>query len=158
MTTARDLALLRLVALRVAGPPPADAAEAVRLLTCVQGQDLPGALTSVALRTAQRTRAGVAAALDAGEVVRSWPMRSTLHLVPAEDLHWLLELCGPRVLAGAARRRAVLGLTESDTERARELVTAALSGGRRCGRKELLAALADGGVATTGQRGYHLLW
>ena len=158
MTTARDLALLRLVAQRVAGPPPADAAEAVRLLTCVQGQDLPGALTSVALRTAQRTRAGVAAALDAGEVVRSWPMRSTLHLVPAEDLHWLLELCGPRVLAGAARRRAVLGLTEADTERARELVTAALTGGRRCGRRDLLAAVADGGVAVAGQRGYHLLW
>ena len=71
MTTARDLALLRLVAQRVAGPPPATATEAVRLLTCVQGQDLPGALTSVALRTAERTRAGVAAALDAGEVVRS---------------------------------------------------------------------------------------
>lgn len=158
MTTPRDLALLRLVAQRVAGPPPADAAEAVRLLTCVQGQDLPGALTSVALRTAERTRAGVEAALDAGQVVRSWPMRSTLHLVPAEDLHWLLELCGPRVLAGAARRRAVLGITEADTERARELVTAALTGGQRCGRTELLAAVADGGVAVTGQRGYHLLW
>ena len=135
MTTSRDLALLRLVAQRVAG-----------------------ALTSVALRTAARTRAGVEAALDAGEVVRSWPMRSTLHLVPAEDLHWLLELCGPRVLAGAARRRAVLGLTETDTERAGEVVTAALRGGRRCGRKELLAVLADGGVDVTGQRGYHLLW
>ena len=158
MTSARDLALLRLVAQRVAGPPPATATEAVRLLTCVQGQDLPGALTSVALRTAARTRPGVEAALDAGEVVRSWPMRSTLHLVPAEDLHWLLELCGPRVLAGAAKRRAVLGLTETDTERAREVVTAALRGGRRCGRKELLAVLADGGVDVTGQRGYHLLW
>jgi hypothetical protein len=158
MTSARDLALLRLVAQRVAGPPPATATEAVRLLTCVQGQDLPGALTSVALRTAARTRPGVEAALDAGEVVRSWPMRSTLHLVPAEDLHWLLELCGPRVLAGAAKRRAVLGLTETDTERAREVVTAALRGGRRCGRKELLAVLADGAVDVTGQRGYHLLW
>ncbi|TFV64554.1 winged helix DNA-binding domain-containing protein [Geodermatophilus sp. DF01-2] len=157
MTTARDLALLRLVAQRVASPPPATATEAVRLLTCVQGQDLPGALTSVALRTAQRTRAGVAAALDAGEVVRSWPMRGTLHLLPAEDLPWMLELLGPRALAGAARRRAVLGLTEADTERARELVTAALAGGR-CGRKELLAAVAEGGVAVTGQRGYHLLW
>jgi hypothetical protein len=158
MTSARDLALLRLVAQRVAGPPPATATEAVRLLTCVQGQDLPGALTSVALRTAARTRPGVEAALDAGEVVRSWPMRSTLHLVPAEDLHWLLELCGPRVLAGAAKRRAVLGLTETDTERARAVVTAALRGGRRCGRRELLAVLADGAVDVTGQRGYHLLW
>ncbi|WNV76737.1 winged helix DNA-binding domain-containing protein [Geodermatophilus sp. DSM 44513] len=158
MTTATDLALLRLVALRVAGPPPADAAAAVRLLTCVQAQELPGAVTSVALRTAQRTRAGVEAALECGAVVRSWPMRSTLHLLPAEDLPWLLALCGPRVLAGAARRRAVLGVTDADTERARDLVTAALTGGRRRGRRDLLAAVADGGVATTGQRGYHLLW
>lgn len=158
MTTSRDLALLRLVAQRVAGPPPATATEAVRLLTCVQGQDLPGALTSVALRTAERTRAGVEAALDAGEVVRSWPMRGTLHLLPAEDLPWMLDLLGPRVLAGAAQRRAGLGLTEADTERARELVTAALTGGRRCGRKELLAVLTDGGVDVTAQRGYHLLW
>jgi hypothetical protein len=52
----------------------------------------------------------------------------------------------------------VLGLTEADTERARELVTAALRGGRRCGRKELMAVLTDGGVDVTGQRGYHLLW
>ncbi|RBY79838.1 winged helix DNA-binding domain-containing protein [Geodermatophilus sp. TF02-6] len=158
MTTSGDLALLRLVAQRVAGPPLPDAAAAVRWLTCVQAQDLPGALTSVALRTAGRSRADVAAALDAGAVVRSWPMRGTLHLVAAEDLCWLLELLGPRVLAGAAKRRAVLGLTEAEAERARELVVAAMTGGRRLGRAELLAAIADGGVATTGQRGYHLLW
>ncbi len=85
-------------------------------------------------------------------------MRSTLHLLPAEDLHWMLDLLSRRVLAGAARRRAVIGLTEADTERARELVTAALTGGRRCGRRELLDVVADGGVPVTGQRGYHLLW
>jgi hypothetical protein len=115
-------------------------------------------LTSVGLRTADRSRKGVEAALDDGAVVRSWPMRSTLHLVAAEDLGWLLELCGPRVLAGAAKRRATLGLTETDTERARELALAELSGGRRLGRAALLAVFDAGGVATTGQRGYHLLW
>src|SRR3954465_10593389 len=127
MTTPHEVALLRLVAQRIAGPPWPTAAETVRWLTAVQAQDYPGALTSVALRTEGATRTGVEAALDAGEVVRSWPMRSTLHLVAAEDLGWLLELCGPRVLAGAAKRRGGLGLTEADTERARELAVAALT-------------------------------
>ncbi|HEX2073456.1 MAG TPA: winged helix DNA-binding domain-containing protein [Geodermatophilus sp.] len=158
MTSLRELALLRLVAQRIAGPPVPGAAATVRRLTCVQAQDLPGALTSVALRTAGRSRADVEAALTGGEVVRSWPMRGTLHLVPAEDLHWLLELLGPRALAGAAQRRANLGLTEADTERARELAVAALRGGGRLGRQQLLGVLADGGVEITGQRGYHLLW
>ena len=45
----------------------------------------PGALTSVALRTPGGGRSDVEAALDAGDVVRSWPMRGTLHLVVAED-------------------------------------------------------------------------
>jgi hypothetical protein len=158
MTTPHEVALLRLVAQRIAGPPQPDAAAAVRWLTAVQGQDYPGALTSVALRTADRSRDGVVKALDSGEVVRAWPMRSTLHLVAAEDLGWLLVLCGPRVLAGAARRRAQLGLDERDTERARELAVAALESGRRLTRAALLAAFTAGGVDVTGQRGYHLLW
>jgi hypothetical protein len=160
MTTSspQEVALLRLVAQRVAGPRAASPAEAVGRLLAVQGQDYPGALTSIALRTAGAKRGDVEAALDSGNVVRSWPMRSTLHLVCADDLGWLLALCGPRVLAGAAKRRATLGLTEADAERARELAVAALSGGRRLSRAGMLRMLEEGGIATTGQRGYHLLW
>lgn len=158
MTSPHEVALLRLVAQRLAGPPHPTPAAAVRHLTALQGQDYPGALTSVALRTAGRRRADVEAALDAGDVVRSWPMRGTLHLVAAEDLHWLLALLGPRAIAGAAGRRARLGLTESDAERARDLAVAALAGGGRLPRESLLSAFAEGGVDVSGQRGYHLLW
>jgi hypothetical protein len=158
VTTPHDLALMRLVAQRLAGPPAEDAPAAVRWLTALQGQDFPGAVTSVALRTRSRQREDVLAALDGGTVVRSWPMRGTLHLVAAEDLHWMLELLGPRALAGLAGRRAHLGLTDGDAERARALAVAALSGGRRSSRAALLSAFDDGGVPTTGQRGYHLLW
>jgi winged helix DNA-binding protein len=158
MTSSGDLALLRVVAQRLAGPRPATATEVVRWLTAVQGQDLPGALTSVALRTAGGTRAAVTAALDRGEVIRSWPMRGTLHLVPAEDLAWMLDLLGSRVLAGAPTRRDRLGITDGDLEQSRELAVAALTGGSRLSRSELLDALTSGGVDTTGQRGYHLLW
>jgi hypothetical protein len=154
---APELALLRLVAQRLAGPPLPTVADTVRHLLAAQGQDLPGAMLSVALRIADGTRGAVEAALDAGEVVRSWPMRGTLHLVAAEDLGWLRELCVPRVMGGFAARRERLGLTDADAELAGDLASAALSGGRRLGRTELVAAFADGGVPTDGQRGYHLL-
>jgi hypothetical protein len=153
-----EVALLRLAAQRIAGPGFTTPAEAVRWMTAVQAQDYPGALVSVGLRTASRSRRDVEAALDAGEVIRSWPMRGTLHLVAAEDLGWMLALMAPRVVAGAATRRAQLDIDATVIERARDLAVGALSGGRRLSRHELLAVWDGAGVATAGQRGYHLLW
>jgi hypothetical protein len=157
VTASSEIGLLRLVAQRIAGPRLPSAVEAVRLLTCVQAQDYPGALTSVALRTADRRRAGVEGALDAGEVVRSWPMRGTLHLTVAEDLPWMLSLLASRMLTGRSARWAQLGLTEATADRAREVVLAAMTGGSRLGRKPLLAVMAEGGIDIAGQRGVHLL-
>jgi hypothetical protein len=156
MTSLHEVALLRLAAQWVAGPRGTPT-EAVRRLCAVQGQDFPGAITSIALRTADRRRKDVEVALDDGEIVRSWPMRGTLHLLAAEDLHWMVELLCTDVLPGLARRWAQLELTEADAERAREIVRTALAGGGRMRRADLLAAIDGGGVATTGQRGAHLL-
>lgn len=158
MSTLHEVALLRLAAQRIAGAGMTSAAEVVRWLTAMQAQDPVGVLTSVALRTAGGSRADVEAALDAGEVVKSWPMRGTLHVIAAEDLPWLLGLTTPRLVAGAARRRAALDLDLSILERARELAVQALAGGRQLRRAELLGVWDDAGLATTGQRGYHMLW
>src|SRR3954453_22892141 len=158
MTTLHELALLRLAALRLVGPAEPTAADVVRRLGAMQAQDYRGALTSDALRTARRLRKDVEAALDAGEVVRSWPMRGTLHFVAAEDLQWFLDTVGVRTLTGIGRRWAQLELDEAQAERARELVLAAIRAPGGATRAEVLAAIADGGVAVTGQRGCHLLW
>ncbi len=157
-TTPHEVALLRLVAQRLAGPPLDTPADVVTWLGAVQAQDYPGALTSVALRTVGRSRAAVEAALDAGDVVRSWPMRGTLHLVPAKDLAWMLDVAGPRVLAQTARRRSQLGLDDGAMARARDLAVAALAGGRRVTRAEMVAIWEDAGLAPAGGRGYHLLF
>jgi hypothetical protein len=158
VTSLRDIGPLRLAALRLVGPGEPTATDAVRLLGAVQAQDYPGALTSVALRTASRRRADVTAALDAGEVVRSWPMRGTLHLVAADDLRWFLDTVGVRALSGIGKRWAGLELDEAQAERARQLVVEALAMRERASRAELLTVIDAGGVAVTGQRGYHLLW
>ncbi len=158
MTALHEVALLRLVAQRVVGPGFATATEAVRWMTAVQAQDHRGALTSVALRTTSRARQAVEQALVAGEIVKSWPMRGTLHLVVAEDLPWMLDLMAPRVLAGAAARRAGLGLAPPVLQQGRELAVEALTAGRALRREELLAVWDKGGLTTAGQRGYHMLW
>jgi hypothetical protein len=159
MTTRHDLALLRLVAQRITGPSFATATDAVRWLTAVQGQDYRGGVTSIALRTRSGTRQDVEAALNAGEVVKSWPMRGTLHFLLAEDLGWMLTLSTPRVLAGAASRQAELGLDPSAIDHARELAMDALVGGRHLRRNDLLAIWDRAGVlGVVRQRGYHLLW
>ena len=80
-------------------------------LTAMQAQDYSGALTSVGLRTRARLRAEVVAALDTGDIVRSWPMRGTLHLTVARDLSWMLRLLAPRVIRGSVARRTGLGWT-----------------------------------------------
>jgi hypothetical protein len=156
MTSQQEVALLRLAAQWLAGPGAASPVEAVRRLGAVQAQDFPGAVTSVALRTAARRRKDVEVALDDGEIVRTWPMRGTLHLLAADDLRWMLELLASRALTALTARWAQLGLTGPDAERARELVTATLAGGRMR-RADLLTAIDEGGVSTAGQRGYHLL-
>jgi hypothetical protein len=154
----REVALLRLVAQRLVGPGEPDAAAAVRWLTAMQAQDFRGALTSVALRTERGSTQGVEAALSAGQIVRSWPLRGTLHLVAAEDLLWLLDLTASRQLTGAARRRAQLGIEDAAIGRAGELAETALRDRGPLRRAELFAAWEAGGVSTAGQRGYHLLW
>lgn len=158
VTQPAEVARLRLVSQHIAGAGAADATAAVRWLTATQGQDLQGAITSIALRTTARSRPEVEAALDAGEIVRSWPMRGTLHLVAAEDLHWMLQLLGPRVIAGTAGRRAQLGLDEAQIEHAREVAVGALAGGGRLTRAALSARWEDQGLITSAQRGYHLIF
>lgn len=153
---AHRIALLRLVAQRIAGPALPTPAAAVRWLTAMQAQDLRGALSSVAVRTTGG-RKQVEAALNTGEIVRSWPMRGTLHLVAAEDLTWLLDLLAPRVIASRARRYAELGLDQEAFDRARRAAESALAGGAALTRAELLAVFARAGVDPGGQRGYHLI-
>ena len=156
--TPHDIALLRLAAQRIAGTGFATATDAVGWLTAVQAQDYAGAVTSIALRTESKSRQGVEAALNAGDVVRSWPMRGTLHFVLAEDLGWMLDLTTKRLLTGAASRRAALGLDMPTIERARKSARDALAGGQQLRRDALLAIWKEAGLLTVKQRSYHLIW
>jgi Winged helix DNA-binding domain len=140
------------------GGRPADVAGVVAWLGAMQAQDLASGLWSFGVRLPRFTLDDVTAALERREAVRTWPMRGTVHFVPPRDVHWMLDLMGIRALAGAAKRRASLGLSEQVADRAVEVLGAALAGGGRLTRAQCVAVLADQGIDTAGQLGYHLLW
>jgi Winged helix DNA-binding domain len=152
-----DIARMRLLTQGIAGPGFASPEEAVLRLGAVQAQDYPGALWAIGLRTRGATEADVENALAAKRLVRTWPMRGTLHVVHAADVRWMLRLLTPRVLAAAPARWRQLALGEATFGRARDLFTAALHGGRRLTRPAMYRVLEDGGVSAAGQRGIHVL-
>ena len=149
---------LRMTSLLLRGGGPASVAGIVEWFGAMQAQDVNSALWSLGVRLPGATLDDVNAALERREAIRTWPMRGTVHWVPPADAHWMLELTGVRALAGGEKRRATLGLDRKDADRGVEILATALAGGRRLTRAECLAALTDGGVAVTGQLGYHLLW
>ncbi|PWR14736.1 winged helix DNA-binding domain-containing protein [Micromonospora sicca] len=160
LTGAEALAL-RMTSLLLRPHPtarPDDVAGVVEWFGAMQAQDVASGLWSLGVRLPWRTVADVRAALERREALRTWPMRGTVHLVPARDARWMLAVTGVRTLAGAAARRATLGLTEAEADRAADVLGAALAGGGRLTRAECLATLAAAGIDTAGQRGYHLLW
>ncbi|AIY01773.1 hypothetical protein ART_2174 [Arthrobacter sp. PAMC 25486] len=137
-------------------PGPVDV---VRSLTALQGQDFPGALWSIGLRSPGSTRADVEAAFNRGELVRSCPLRGTLHVTAAEDLGWILSLTAERMLQGQATRHRQLGITTPDLEQVRDLALALLEkSDGRVTREGLFAAFEQAGQGTKAQRGYHFLF
>jgi len=153
-----QLTRLRLAAQWIARPRPgASAADVVRHLTAMQAQDFAGAKWSVALRSTTLTEAAVEAAIAGRSIVRSWPMRGTLHFAAPEDLGWILGLTGARGMRAAAGRHCQLGLEEADFDRAADVAREHLSGARLLTRPALLETWDDAGISTAGQRGAHLL-
>lgn len=124
----------------------------------MQAQDAASGHWSLGVRCEGLIESDVLAAFERGDLVRTWPMRSTIHIVAARDVVWMLELTGVRALAGARKRREQLGLSEADATGAAAALDTALRGGAVLTRAEALAAVADAGIDVSGQRGYHLLW
>jgi hypothetical protein len=153
-----ELSRLRMAALRLIGSTLKTPAEAVSWLLAVQAQDLLGAKWALGLRVPGATLADVDAALAAGSIVRSWPMRGTLHLTAAEDLRWMLALLAPRVIAGLAKRQAELALDAKQLANARDVASKVLAGKQRLTREDLLAAFDRAKLDANPHRGYHILF
>ena len=153
-----DIARLRLSAQNVVHSERRNPVDAVRSMLAMQGQDLPGTLWAIGLR-AQATEQGVRDAFDSGELVRSWPMRGTLHALTPDDLRLILPLSRDRLVTSLAARHRELGIQPDDVSAARRATETTLSTtSSTLSRKELFAVFERAGQSTAGQRGAHLIF
>ena len=143
------------LAARSAADPAGVAAAAVGL----QAQDVGAARLGVRARSTAVDEAAVVNAIQhERSVVRTWLMRSTVHLVAAADLRWMAGLYGPIMERNHRTRWRNLGITEPLIDvaaiHARELLD-----GRGLTRHELAGELAGRGVelGEDGQAATHLL-
>ena len=148
---------LRLASQGLLGPGLESVPEAVRWMTASQAQNLQEALWAVGLRVPGAGLKDVRAALDSGTVVRSWPMRGTLHLVAPEDLRWMLGLTAERLTRSIAGRHRELDITWADIEKCRDVALERVTGGGSLSRAELFGVFEAAGQPTAGQRGIHIL-
>ncbi|NCT71335.1 MAG: winged helix DNA-binding domain-containing protein [Xanthomonadaceae bacterium] len=153
-----SLTARRLRAHGISAPVAASPADAVRHMTAMQAQDYHASLWAVGLRTKGSSLAQVEDAIARGEIVRTWPMRGTLHLLAREDVRWMVALLAPRVQATNAGRIArELGLDAATLARGQRVVEKALAAGVPVLRSDLYARMDAAGIASASQRGPHLL-
>ena len=155
--TVDDIVAQRFRIQRLTSEPLPDAADVVRLLTCVQAQDAPLARFSIGMRTLAGDDAVVRHAVDEGRILRTHILRPTWHYVASEDLRWISALTAPKVESGLAYRHRQLGLdTTLVTCTLGELET--LLAGRRClTRRALGAEFRARGSEFSGEQLGHLL-
>jgi hypothetical protein len=91
-------------------------------------------------------------------IVRTWPLRGTLHFIAPEDVRWMLQHFSPRTIARAAPRFTQLELDRRTLSRSAAVVTKALEGGRQLSRPRLYQLLERAGIAVGEGRGLHILW
>jgi hypothetical protein len=132
--------------------------QVVATLGAMQAQDFAGALWSIGLRLPAATEAGVEKAIAERKIVRTWPMRGTLHFVAAADIHWMLDLLTPRILSNAGRRATMLELDAKTFARCERLFVRELTGNRQLTREAMMELLEQNKISTASQRGYHILW
>lgn len=126
----------------------------------VQAQDYLGSLWAIGLRNRRATEAAVEDAEKRRAIVRTWPLRGTLHFVAADDARWITQLLAPRVIArNAARWKREMGVDARLVAGAFDVISRALEGGRQLDRTQLYTALEARKIRTGESRGLHiLLW
>jgi hypothetical protein len=155
--TLSEITRLRLCNQRIAATHFTTPGEVVSWLGAMQAQDYAGAKWSIGLRLPEAIDGLIEQAIADKTIVRTWPMRGTLHFVAPEDARWLLALLTPRIIAQTVGRYRQLQLDETIFGRSKDLFVKALQGGKQLTREEMYQLLERDNISAEGQRGYHIL-
>ncbi len=130
--------------------------EVVEWFGAVQAQDYPGAKWSIALRIPGTKDEDIENTIAEKKIIRTWPIRGTLHFVSAKDIHWMLSLVEPRIITGNKTRETQLGLNEKIYKKANDILLRILKG-KSLTRDEITDKLKQSGIKADGVKLSHIL-
>jgi hypothetical protein len=154
--TIQELLQIRLHNQQLINPELNNPGEVVRWLGAVQAQDYLHTLWGIGQRLGNSSEAIIEKAVLEKSIVRSWPMRGTLHFVPVEDLRWMLKYLTPRVVKRQNALFLKAGLDKAVFSKCRKVVIDALKDGAVLTREELYEALEKKKISTSNVRGLHI--
>src|SRR5688500_5985436 len=112
--------------------------QVVQWMGAVQAQDFFGSLWSIGMRLKNNvTEQQVEEAVRNGSIIRTWPIRGTIHFVSPKDIRWMLKYFPLKV---AKRFNTALekdGIDAKTQTKAKKLWEKNLEGGRHLTRDEM---------------------
>ena len=120
---------------------------AVENMLALQAQ-LPSSIPwAINLRVKTPSIGAINEAFESAELVRSWPMRGTIHVTSAKDHHWLRQVLRHRYRAWM-RSFEEEGLTCARIEEAAQIAYSSIASAGPQSREELCAAWEQEGIRT----------
>lgn len=154
--TESDIALLRLSNQHIADSDLRKPVDVVRSLLAVQAQDFLGSLWAIGLRMKESNEEVVEQAVNKKEIVRTWPMRGTIHFLAAEDAKWMLDLLAPRIVRRMDYYYKRAELNQKIFDQTKQILIKHLSN-QELTRPEIYSIFEKEGISTKNMRGLHIM-
>lgn len=123
-----------------------DVVAAVARQLAIQGQQVSAVPHALLVRAPAATPADVEAAFTRGDLVRSWPMRGTVHITTAADHHWLRAALMHRTDTWVRNSEKAYGVDTALCGRAAEVALGLIEDQGPLTRSVLLAAWQEAGL------------
>lgn len=124
----------------------------------IQAQDPYAARLSFRSRSRRLTAADVdRARTQERSLLRTWLMRMTIHIVPADDAGWLLPLFEPRIEKWSRTRLGQLGMPTRTQDKALRAVKRILAREAPLSRPEMVERLVAAGIELDSSTRLHII-
>ncbi|MBW3068784.1 winged helix DNA-binding domain-containing protein [Actinomyces sp. 594] len=143
----REMSYLRILAQGLVPATTApDVVETVRRQLAMQGQQPSAVPHALIIRADGATGSDVDAAFAGGHLVRSWPMRGTVHITTTADHHWLREALMHRTDAWTRQSEERLGIDDALLRSAADTALALIQAEGPTARSRLIEAWQEAGL------------
>jgi DNA glycosylase AlkZ-like len=153
-----ELARLRAATQLIHRPTSArDPAEIARSIAGAQAQDVYAGPLTFRSRSRKLTAEDIRRArTEERSLLRTWVMRTTIHMIPTDDAGWWLPLFEPGIERWSTRRLEQLGLPGSKQKKALAIIARALADEGPLTRSEARERVERAGIELNSQTGMHI--